>query len=202
MRRRRDSGPVPHPAPVASRGRAGSRAAAWCARLAGDGGSRTRTPLESKPEQESLLLRGRRSRREPPDRRRVEEGAARRVSVTEGALPGAGLLTQKPLRWAWVLFPPRPGPVPRHRPFLHPLPTVLWALRLSSLSPPAVPYPQALAVCCLFFFSVSAVSWTLTHNPFRLWGLRGITHKPRREGLAEDDPPRLSETCRDPGPVL
>lgn len=41
----------PHLAPVASRGRAGSSAAAWCARLAGDGGGRTRTPLESKPEQ-------------------------------------------------------------------------------------------------------------------------------------------------------
>lgn len=71
-------------APVASRGRAGSREAAWCARWAGDGRRRARTPLKSKPEQESLLLRGRRSCREPPYRRQVEEGAARPVSVTEG----------------------------------------------------------------------------------------------------------------------
>lgn len=67
------------PAPVASRGRAGSETAAWFARWAGDRGILTRTPLESKPEQESLLLRGCRSRREPQDQRQVEEGAARRI---------------------------------------------------------------------------------------------------------------------------
>lgn len=163
--------------------------------MAGDGGSRTRTPLESKPEQESLLLRGRRSRREPPDRRRVEEGAARRVSVTEGPYRVRGCLPKSLCGGPGSFSPaagPRPPPPHLSAPLTHsPLGTQALFPQPSRGSLPTGP-------CGVlpFFFSVSAVSWTLTHNPFRLWGLRCITHKPRREGLAEDDPPRLSETCR------
>lgn len=143
--------------------------------------------MESKPEQESLLLRGRRSRREPPDRRQAEEGAARRVSVTEWPHRVRSRYPQLPAVGPSLL--PAAGPLSRATaPFCTSYPE-----SSGHLGPLPAALPRSLTHRPLrrvaFFSLSSSAAWTLTHNSFRLWGgLDLLPTSPWLEGLVASEP--------------
>lgn len=100
---------------------------------------------------------------------------------------------------------PFPGLVPLTSPSASPIlypefsgHSSLLSLRIPLPQSPAVPYPQALAVCVLpfflafFFFFFLVASWTSTHNSFRLSAPRYFTQRPLASWILSLWPPLKS----------